>query len=111
HRVNAGEGGVVMFPGIFGSPIDPSTLMEDRDVAQLGTGLWNRMLIDATRSWKHARRPRWGGARFLPPHPAPLCRRPRARAGALVGVRARRPVTRETRVTIKQVETRRCGVK
>ena len=50
HRLNAGEGGVVIFPGIFGSPIDPSTPMEDRDVAQLGTGLWNRMLIDATRS-------------------------------------------------------------
>jgi hypothetical protein len=30
--------------------------MEDRDVAQLGTGLWNRMLIDATRSWKSSRR-------------------------------------------------------
>ena len=24
HRVNAGEGGLVVFPGIFGSPIDPS---------------------------------------------------------------------------------------
>ena len=55
HRVNAGEGGVVIFPGIFGSPIDPSTPLEDRDVAQLGTGLWNRMLIDATRSWKNPR--------------------------------------------------------
>jgi len=66
HRVNAGESGVVTFPGIFGSPIDPSTPMEDRDVAQLGTGLWNRMLIDATRSWKHARRPEWGGERFPP---------------------------------------------
>jgi 4-hydroxy-3-polyprenylbenzoate decarboxylase len=66
HRVNAGEGGVVIFPGIFGSPIDPSTPMEDRDVAQLGTGLWNRMLIDATRSWKNPRRPEWGGERFPP---------------------------------------------
>jgi UbiD family decarboxylase len=66
HRVNAGEGGIVVFPGIFGSPIDPSTPMEDRDVAQLGTGLWNRVLIDATRSWKHARRPEWGGERFPP---------------------------------------------
>ena len=66
HRVNAGEGGVVIFPGIFGSPIDPSTPMEDRDVAQLGTGLWNWMLIDATRSWKNARRPEWGGERFPP---------------------------------------------
>jgi 4-hydroxy-3-polyprenylbenzoate decarboxylase len=66
HRVNAGEGGIVVFPGIFGSPIDPSTPMEDRDVAQLGTGLWNRMLIDATRSWKGARRPEWNGERFPP---------------------------------------------
>ena len=66
HRVNAGEGGVVIFPGIFGSPIDPSTPLEDRDVAQLGTGLWNRMLIDATRSWKNPRRPEWGGERFPP---------------------------------------------
>jgi UbiD family decarboxylase len=66
HRVNAGEGGVVIFPGIFGSPIDPSTPMEDRDVAQLGTGLWNRMLIDATRSWKAKRRSEWGGERFPP---------------------------------------------
>jgi 3-polyprenyl-4-hydroxybenzoate decarboxylase len=59
HRVTAGEGGVIVFPGIFGSPIDPSTPMEDRDAAQLGTGLWNRMLIDATRSWKSPRRPEW----------------------------------------------------
>ncbi len=66
HRVNAGEGGIVVFPGIFGSPIDPSTPMEDRDVAQLGTGLWNRMLIDATRSWKNPRRPQWGNERFPP---------------------------------------------
>ena len=66
HRVNAGEGGIVVFPGIFGSPIDPSTPMEDRDVAQLGSGLWNRMLIDATRSWKNPRRPQWGNERFPP---------------------------------------------
>jgi UbiD family decarboxylase len=72
HRVNAGEGGVVIFPGLFGSPIDPSTPMEDRDVAQLGTGLWNRMLIDATRSWKNPRRKEWGGERFPPTvRPAP----------------------------------------
>jgi 4-hydroxy-3-polyprenylbenzoate decarboxylase len=72
HRVNAGEGGVVIFPGIFGSPIDPSTPLEDRNVEQLGTGLWNRMLIDATRSWKHPRQARWNNERFPPtvkPHP------------------------------------------
>src|SRR5207249_4461490 len=63
HRVNAGADGLVVFPGSFGSPIDPSTPLEDRNVAQLGTGLWNRVLIDATRSWRFERRPEWGGER------------------------------------------------
>ncbi len=72
HRVNAGQDGIVVFPGIFGSPIDPSTPPEDRDVARLGTGLWNRVLIDATRSWKLERRAEWGGERFPPTvRPAP----------------------------------------
>src|SRR2546428_3770809 len=72
HRVNAGQDGIVVFPGIFGSPIDPSTPLEDRDVAQLGTGLWNRVLIDATRSWKLERRAEWGGEHFPPTvRPAP----------------------------------------
>jgi len=72
HRVNAGEGGIVIFPGIFGSPIDPSTPLEDRDVAQLGTGLWNRVLIDATRNWKNPRRAEWNNERFPPTvRPAP----------------------------------------
>ena len=72
HRVNAGHEGIVIFPGIFGSPIDPSTPLEERDVAQLGTGLWNRVLIDATRSWKFGRRAEWGGERFPPTvRPAP----------------------------------------
>jgi UbiD family decarboxylase len=72
HRVNAGHDGIVIFPGIFGSPIDPSTPLEERDVAQLGTGLWNRVLIDATRNWKFERREAWGGERFPPTvRPAP----------------------------------------
>jgi 4-hydroxy-3-polyprenylbenzoate decarboxylase len=72
HRVNAGQGGIVIFPEIFGSPIDPSTPLSDRDVARLGTGLWNRVLIDATRSWKLERRPEWGAERFPPTvRPAP----------------------------------------
>ena len=56
----------MVFPGIFGSPIDPSTPVEDRDVSQLGTGLWNRVLLDCTRSWKFPRRPEWGNERFPP---------------------------------------------
>jgi len=72
HRMNAGEGGIVVFPGSFGSPIDPSTPMEDRDVAQLGSGLWNRVLFDATRNWKFPKRPQWDGERFPPTvRPAP----------------------------------------
>ncbi len=72
HRLNAGEGGLVVFPGSFGSPIDPSTPLEDRNVAQLGTGLWNRVLFDATRNWKFDKRPEWGGERFPPTvRPAP----------------------------------------
>ena len=54
------------------APIDPSTPLEDRDVSRLGTGLWNRVLFDATRSWKFERRPEWGGDRFPPTvRPAP----------------------------------------
>ncbi len=72
HRVNAGEGGITVFPGIFGSPVDPSTPFADRDVQRLGTGLWNRVLIDATRSWRFEPRPEWGGERFPPTvRPAP----------------------------------------
>jgi UbiD family decarboxylase len=72
HRVNAGQDGIVIFPGIFGSPIDPSTPFPDRDVSRLGTGLWNRVLIDATRSWKFERRPEWDNERFPPTvRPAP----------------------------------------
>jgi 4-hydroxy-3-polyprenylbenzoate decarboxylase len=72
HRVNAGEEGIVVFPGIFGSPIDPSTPLADRDVSRLGTGLWNRVLIDATRSWKFERRAEWSNERFPPTvRPAP----------------------------------------
>jgi UbiD family decarboxylase len=72
YRMNAGLDGIVVFPGIFGSPIDPSTPLADRDVRQLGTGLWNRVLFDATRNWKFERRPEWDGERFPPTvRPAP----------------------------------------
>ncbi len=72
YRVNAGHGGIVVFPGSFGSPIDPSTPLQERDVSRLGSGLWNRVLIDATRSWELERRPEWGGERFPPTvKPAP----------------------------------------
>jgi 4-hydroxy-3-polyprenylbenzoate decarboxylase len=72
YRVNAGRGDIVVFPGSFGSPIDPSTPLQERDVNRLGSGLWNRVLIDATRSWEFDPQPAWGGERFPPTvQPAP----------------------------------------
>lgn len=70
YRVRAGTDDMVVFPGSFGSPIDPSTPMELRSLADLGTGLWNRLLIDATKTWRYPAREEWGGATF-PPTVAP----------------------------------------
>jgi 4-hydroxy-3-polyprenylbenzoate decarboxylase len=66
YRVRAGTDDVVVFPGSFGSPIDPSTPLELRSVADLGSGLWNRVLIDATKTWRYPPRPEWGGAKYPP---------------------------------------------
>lgn len=66
YRVRPGSDDMVVFPGSFGSPIDPSTPLEERSVADLGAGLWNRLLIDATKTWRYQRRPEWGGRRFPP---------------------------------------------
>ena len=70
YRVRARTDDVVVFPGMFGSPIDPSTPLEERSLEDLGTGLWNRVLIDATKTWRYAAREEWGGAKF-PPTVAP----------------------------------------
>jgi 3-polyprenyl-4-hydroxybenzoate decarboxylase len=66
YRVRPGSDDMVVYPGTFGSPIDPSTPLEDRSVADLGAGLWNRLLIDATKTWRYPPRPEWGGNRFPP---------------------------------------------
>ncbi|MFF1956942.1 UbiD family decarboxylase [Streptomyces sp. NPDC058220] len=70
YRVRPGTDDIVVFPGTFGSPIDPSTPLEERSVDDLGAGLWNRMLIDATKTWRFKPQPQWNGARF-PPTVAP----------------------------------------
>lgn len=70
YRVQPGSDDIVVFPGSFGSPIDPSTPLEDRDVSRLGSGLWNRMLIDATRTFRYPPQEAWGGRNF-PPTVAP----------------------------------------
>lgn len=70
YHVRPGTDDIVVFPGSFGSPIDPSTPLADRDVARLGSGLWNRMLIDATRTFRYDPHEEWGGKNF-PPTVAP----------------------------------------
>lgn len=63
---------LVVFPGSFGSPLDPSVHPSERDVGKLGTGLWNRLLIDATKDWTYPRRPEWGNDVYPPTvRPAP----------------------------------------
>ena len=47
YRVNPKED-LVIFPGGRGGHLDPSSYPEDRDELKLGTGRWNRLLIDAT---------------------------------------------------------------
>ncbi|MBI2370213.1 MAG: UbiD family decarboxylase [Deltaproteobacteria bacterium] len=57
---------IVVFPGCPGSPLDPSTDPEYQDPVKYGGGLWNRCLIDATRTWRWGPRPEWDGKRFPP---------------------------------------------
>jgi 4-hydroxy-3-polyprenylbenzoate decarboxylase len=65
-RVNAGEDDIVIMPGSFGAGLDPSVRKRDRNVAQFGTGKWNRVLIDATINLDYDPDPELGGARFPP---------------------------------------------
>jgi UbiD family decarboxylase len=66
YRVDPGSDDLVIFRGTLGSALDPSTPLENRRISELGAGLWNRLLIDATRTWRFARRPEWNNERFPP---------------------------------------------
>ncbi|MBU2608609.1 MAG: UbiD family decarboxylase [Chloroflexi bacterium] len=66
YRVNAAEDDIVFFPGTFGSVLDPSTRIKDRDEMRFGTGKWTRILIDATRNWDYEKVPEWGGQVYPP---------------------------------------------
>ncbi|MFC1979482.1 UbiD family decarboxylase [Chloroflexota bacterium] len=65
YRVDPKED-LVVFPGCPGSPLDPSTDPRWKDVMNLGGGLWNRLLTDATKTWKWGHREEWWGERFPP---------------------------------------------
>ena len=94
HRMNAGEGGLVVFPGIFGSPIDP---VHADGGPRRGPARHRPLEPRALR--RHAllevRAPRGVGRRALPADRAPGARRRGARARALGRVRAGRSVRDE----------------
>lgn len=65
-RVNAGEGDIVMHPGTFGSVLDPSCRLEERDIYKYGGGKWTRVLIDATRNWEFEKWEIWNNSIYPP---------------------------------------------
>lgn len=66
YRVNAAEDDLVVYPGSFGSLLDPSTRIEDRDAMRFGSGKWARVLIDATKNWNYTRVKSWGDDVYPP---------------------------------------------
>ncbi|MGH7906214.1 MAG: UbiD family decarboxylase [Candidatus Binataceae bacterium] len=66
YRVDPGSDDLVIFRGIVGSYLDPSVAPDDRRLMELGGGVWNRLLIDATKTWRFPRRSEWNGAKFPP---------------------------------------------
>ena len=66
YRVNPGSNDIVIIPGTPGNPLDPSVPAKERDVKKLGTGKWNRMIIDATQDWEFDPQEQYGGDRYPP---------------------------------------------
>jgi len=64
--VNAAEDDIVFFPASFGSLLDPSTRLAQRDPLLYGTGKWCRVLIDATINLDFDPEEAYGGKRYPP---------------------------------------------
>ena len=64
YRVNADMGDISFFSGTFGSMLDPSVPLAQRDVAKYGQGKWCRVLIDATINWELEIEAQYGGSRY-----------------------------------------------
>ena len=71
-RTDPAQGQLQTFGPTFGSPLDPSTPPELKNMAKYKTGRWTRLLIDATRSWEYEERPEWEGRRFPPLNRIPV---------------------------------------
>lgn len=66
YRVNAGENDLLVMPATFGSVLDPSVDADKRDQFKYGSGIWHRLLIDATRNWEFEKQEKWGFERYPP---------------------------------------------
>ncbi len=63
YRVDPKED-LIVFPGCPGTSLDPSSDPQWHDVKPYGGGSWNRLLVDATRTFRWGPKPEWGGERF-----------------------------------------------
>ena len=66
YRLNPDMGDIQFFPGTFGSMLDPSTPLDQRDIGKYGQGKWNRTLVDATINWELERQAQYGNERYPP---------------------------------------------
>ena len=66
YRVNAGMDDVLFFKRTFGSLLDPSVPLGERDVMKYGQGKWTRVLVDATKNWELGRQEQYGGELYPP---------------------------------------------
>ncbi|MBI5445904.1 MAG: UbiD family decarboxylase [Deltaproteobacteria bacterium] len=63
YRVDPKED-IVVFPYAPGSALDPSSDPQWHEAKGYIAGRWNRLLIDATRTWRFGRREAWRGELF-----------------------------------------------
>jgi 4-hydroxy-3-polyprenylbenzoate decarboxylase len=66
YRVNPASEDLVVMPGTRGGVLDQTIALARRDDTVLGTGSWNRLLIDATRDLRQAKRDRFGRPTWPP---------------------------------------------
>ncbi|MDO8637604.1 MAG: UbiD family decarboxylase [Dehalococcoidia bacterium] len=66
YRVNAGMDDILFFKRTFGSLLDPSVPLGERDVLKYGQGKWTRVLVDATKNWELGKQEQYGGELYPP---------------------------------------------
>jgi len=66
YRMNADMNKLLVFPGTFGSMLDPSVPLPQRNVVKYGQGKWSRVLVDATINWELEPEDQYGGERYPP---------------------------------------------